>query len=613
MRRVRIDPYLLLLLILVLPSLAPLAAPGYWFDAHDGRHSVFFLQMFDASIRDGALWPRWALHHNQGLGYPTFLIQAPLGFYIAESFVLLGASITSAVKLAWLTGAWVGAWGLYQLVCTWLAASPARRPFSTHGDGQPLDGVRLAALVAGLLYTYAPYHLVGLYVRGALADTLLLAWLPWLVLAFDRLLVHGAAAGWPRRVGVAALVFAGTLLTHAFALLSIAPFVVTLVLFRLLQHARRQGTPWRIALLAGSAGGLALLLYAVFLLPLLVEGRYLDQQVYVSGGYDFRNHFVQLGQFFSPFWGFGYSDDPAGANDGMPFQLGALLIILALAALFGLRRAMQARAEMVYLLLMGGGLLFVMSPLAQPLWEAVPPLAVIQFPWRLLAVAAFVFSVLGGLALWNLLPAVLPGQRGEGGLVVISLLAIWASYPYIQAQISPVEAWREDGRAVYQFEREHPDMLGYTVWVSQPFTTTALSAAFAAPDYAESRGDAPTAGRLEVIAGAGEVTASYVGGSSAGGAVTMQTPGMVRLNVYYFPGWAVTVDGQPVEIQPDPVFGAIQVALPPGQHRIDAHFADTPVRTAALLISAAALVLALGLVLWQERNHDKDPGNRNKL
>ena len=52
MRRVRFDPYLIVLLVLVLPSLAPLAAPGYWYDAHDGRHSVFFLQMFDAAIRD---------------------------------------------------------------------------------------------------------------------------------------------------------------------------------------------------------------------------------------------------------------------------------------------------------------------------------------------------------------------------------------------------------------------------------------------------------------------------------------------------------------------------------------------------------------------------------
>ena len=599
MRKLRLDPYLLLLLVLALPALAPLAAPGYMFDAHDGRHSVFYVQMFDASIRDGALWPRWAMHHTQGLGYPTFLIQAPLGFYVAEIFVLLGLSITMSVKLAWLVGTLAGAWGIYRLTVYWLGDHAIAEWRAGGADGPRLDGVRLAAVASGLLYTYFPYHLVDLYVRAALADTLLLAWVPWLIYAFDRLLVLGSAPGWPRRLGVAALVLAGTLLTHAFALLSIAPLVVTLVIFRLAQRWRRHGFPWRETLLAGAGGALALLIYAIFLVPLLVEGRYLNQQVYVSGGYDYRDHFVQVGQFLSPYWGFGYSDDPVGANDGMPFQLGLVQVVLAIVALFTVRRAERARAEMGYLLVVGVGLLFVMSPLARPLWDAVPPLAVIQFPWRLLALSGFVFSALGGLALWNLLPSALPGVRPEGGLVVMGALAMLASYPYIQANLSPIEPWREDGRAVYQFEREHPDMFGYTTWVTQPFTTTVLSAAYALPDYVEHHGDAPAQGRLEITAGEGSVVESYVGGSSAGGVVNMQTPGTVRINVYYFPGWMVSVDGQPVEPGIDPTFAALSIDLPAGEHRIDARFGETPVRSGAIVVSALTLALCLGLVVWR--------------
>ncbi|MCW5845544.1 MAG: hypothetical protein KIT77_30100 [Caldilinea sp.] len=599
MRKLRLDPYLLLLLVLALPALAPLAAPGYMFDAHDGRHSVFYVQMFDASIRDGALWPRWAMHHTQGLGYPTFLIQAPLGFYVAEVFVLLGLSITMSVKLAWLVGTLAGAWGIYRLTVYWLGDHAIAEWRAGGADGPRLDGVRLAAVASGLLYTYFPYHLVDLYVRAALADTLLLAWVPWLIYAFDRLLVLGSAPGWPRRLGVAALVLAGTLLTHAFALLSIAPLVVTLVIFRLAQRWRRHGFPWRETLLAGAGGALALLIYAIFLVPLLVEGRYLNQQVYVSGGYDYRDHFVQVGQFLSPYWGFGYSDDPVGANDGMPFQLGLVQVVLAIVALFTVRRAERARAEMGYLLVVGVGLLFVMSPLTRPMWDAVPPLAVIQFPWRLLALSGFVFSALGGLALWNLLPSALPGVRPEGGLVVMGALAMLASYPYIQANLSSIEPWREDGRAVYQFEREHPDMFGYTTWVTQPFTTTVLSAAYALPDYVEHHGDAPAQGRLEITAGMGSVVESYVGGSSAGGVVNMQTPGTVRINVYYFPGWMVSVDGQPVEPGIDPTFAALSIDLPAGEHRIDARFGETPVRSGAIVVSALTLALCLGLVVWR--------------
>ena len=371
--------------------------------------------------------------------------------------------------------------------------------------------------------------------RGALNDTLLLAWLPWLFLAFDRLLLGGGAPGWTRRLGLAMLVLAGTLLTHTFALLSIAPFLVFFVLFRLVQAWVRSGLPWRQTLLAVAGGLGALLLTAIFLLPLLAEGRYLQQQVYVANTYDFRNHFVQLGQFFSPFWGFGYSDDPVGANDTMGFQVGALLVILALVALFTVRRAYRDRGLLVFLLVAGAALLLLMTPLARPLWEAVPALAVIQFPWRFLALAGFVFSALGGLALWNLLPAAVPAPRPEGGLVLVSILAIMASYPYLQANLQPVEPWREDGRAVFQFEQEHPDMLGYTAWVTEPFTRTAVSPGYEQPDYQEIDGSAPGLPRLEIAAGAGAVQENYSRGSSARRRGEMETPGAVQIDVYYFP------------------------------------------------------------------------------
>jgi hypothetical protein len=609
MRRLRVDGYLILLLVLSLPALAPLLAPGYFYAAHDGRHSVFYLLQFDASLRDGALWPRWAMHHIQGYGYPTFLIQAPLGFYLGEFFVLLGAGFTLAAKLSWATGLLASAWGMYALARHWLTGDDAV-------SGSRLDLRRLCAVVAGLLYVYFPYHLADMYVRGALNDTLLLAWLPWLFLVFDRLLLGGALPGWPRRLAVAILVLAGTLLTHTFALLSLAPLLVTFVLFRLGQAWRQQrALPWRTTLLAAAGGIGALLLSSIFLVPLLLEGRYLQQQVYVTDTYDFRNHFVQVGQFFSPFWGFGFSDDPAGANDGMGFQLGALLVLLAVVGLFTAPRATRNRATLVYLLAAGAGVLFVMTPLAQPLWESIAPLAVIQFPWRLLALAGFLFSAAGGLALWNLLPAaverVTPSPASAapaGGLLTLALLAVFASWPYLQANLAPVEPWREDGRAIFRFEQEHPDMIAYTTWVTAPFTATAMTADYAADDYREVHGVTESLTRFEISAGEGEVLRQVSRGSSAEGVVRMATPGTVQINLFYFPGWTVTVDGEggirPAAIRPAPT-GAIALDLPAGEHTLVARFGDTPPRTAGLAISALALLaVAVLLVMPQGKKRE---------
>ncbi len=486
----KFDPYLLLLLTLSLFALPPLLAPGYFYEAHDGRHSVFYLLQFDASFRDGAWWPRWAMHHIQGYGYPTFIIQAPLGFYLAEIFVLLGAGYTAAVKLAWAVGFLSSGWGMYQLTVHWLRklnASAAVALLQPAGRGQ--DARRWAGVVAGLLYVFIPYHLLDMYVRAALNDTLLLAWFPWVFLAFDRLLTLGLALGWQRRLALAALMLAGTLLTHTFALLSFAPLLVTFVLFQLALAWRNRADHLLARIGLAAAGGVgALLLYACFLLPLLVEGQHLQQQVYVTNTYDFRYHFVYWGQFFSPLWGFGYSDDPAGANDGMSFQVGTLALLFLVVGIAQLWRNVQPRAYLLYLMGATLALLVLMTPLAAPIWEAVPALGVIQFPWRLLALVAFTLSGLAGLVIWNLAAQSLEPEQ-TGGALLMGLLAIFSSYNYINAPLQPVAAWREDGRAIFRFEREHPDMIAYTEWVQEPFTESALTPDYMAEDYQEVAGE----------------------------------------------------------------------------------------------------------------------------
>lgn len=632
-----IDPYLLLLLLLTLVALTPLAAPGYFYAAHDGRHSVFYLSMFVASLRDGALWPTWGMHHIQGYGYPTFLIQAPIGFYIGAFFVWLGAGYTTAVKLTWSAGFIFSGWGMYHLVGEWLQhyAQPiaaettagvaeagntdeaAKEAPATNGarGRWVTDLPRSVALIAALIYIFIPYRFVDTYVRAALNDTLLLAWFPWVLWAFDRLLRNGGTAGWPRRLALATLLLGGVLLTHTFALVSFAPFVVSFVLFHLLFHlCTRQEQRWRGTLermvLAGAAGAGALLLCVAFLLPLFWEGRHLDQQVYVTDTYDFRRHFVQLGQYFSPFWGFGYSDDPVGANDGMSFQVGLLPLILCIVGTALPWPVRSLRWLAGYLAVMTLALLLFMSPLAQPLWEAVPALAVIQFPWRLLSLVILSITPLAGLALFELIRVSQPlrqpsaGEQSAGVILVVTLV-ILSSYPYIGAELEPVEPWREDGRAVYRFEQEHPDMIAYTEWVQdRPFTTSVMSEDYAAADYTEINGYTADLTRLSIMQGVGTVVSQYSRGSSFGGTVRLTTPALVRVNLYYFPGWEVQLDGQPANYRISEQHGLIEIDVPAGEHQIDVRMGTTLVRQIGMGISGGTLAVLLLLLAWPRERRE---------
>lgn len=655
---------LLLLLGLSVLAITPLFAPGYFYNAHDGRHSVFYLVQFDASIRDGVLWPRWAMHHTQGYGYPTFIIQAPLGFYLAELFILLGAGYTQAAKLSWAVGSIAGGLGIYLLVETLLRrtlksveASPsptseANSHSSELAGSQPDSAQRLIArligVASGLLYVFIPYHLLDMYVRAALNDTLLLGWFPWVFLAFEYLMDKGLDRGWIRRLAIAALCLGAVLLTHAFALISFTPLLISFVLFRL-GFVHWQYRDWartiRVGLLACGAGLSALLLYANFLLPLLLEGSsHLQQQVYVADTYDFHRHFVYWGQFFSPFWGFGFSDDPDGAGDGMGFQIGALALLITIIALYLhrqnfpqqlmrrrigdeafmrlKRRAYLPRAMSFYLILVTVGLLVLMTPLSRPLWESVALLAVIQFPWRLLALASFTISLLAGLTMWHfcqtLYPALFdafaptntkgvhtPNQNGAddtiAGVMMVGILAIYGSYGYVQANLDPVEAWREDGRAIVFFEREHPDMMGYTEWVDGEIRESPMTANYLDEAYREDYTKVGILDRLLIVDGQGEVLSRYSRGSSAGGVVRLDEPATVRVLVYHFPGWEVRVNGSQVDHTISTPEGLIEVSLPAGEHHIDARMGNTPLRRLSGALSGITFLVLLAMLFVQRK------------
>ncbi len=648
----RIDPYLVLLIGLSLLALAPLTAPGYFYSAHDGRHSVFFVTMFDEAIRSGALWPRWAMHHNLGYGYPTFLIQAPLSFYLAEFFVLLGAGITAAVKLTWATAFLAGAWGMYALVKHWCSSPYDRQHDRQHDDPAALPaptarpggrGAVCAAsacgVIAGLLYTYAPYHLVDIYVRAALAETLLMAWFPWVFLAFDRLIAYGMARGWQERLLWAAVAYAGALLTHSFALPAFTPLLMGFILFRLWltwhtgwDHAGRGRAAFHNTLLSAGAGLAGMLLAAIFLVPLLVEGPVLVMEDWTRETYGYDRHWVHWGQFFSPFWGYGYSDDPVGANDGMGFQLGVVLLVLACLAAYALlvewfqaRRAAQtamgagsvayptggrdnAQTQRLYLMLFFLAAVFAIAwtatPQAAGLWQMIPLLEVIQFPWRLLGLAAFTLSALGGLVVYyfgsTLRPQVQrvggPEQAWlmDGGLLLLALAIVLASFGYSRpAALQPVEPWREDGRAVAEFEAEHPDMHGYTRYVEEPFADSPMRQQYLAALEAGQLFDSGELTRFVITSGEGEVLSSHGLGHSFGGTVEMARAGTVQIQLLAFPGWRVKLDGFVVEWRVSPPYGLMEIDLPAGFHTIEIWMGLTPPRLIGALISGGTLLLLL--------------------
>jgi hypothetical protein len=608
MQRIRkhFDRELILLFLLSAFALAPLASPGYFFGAHDADHSVFFLVEFDQALRDGALWPRWGPDHALGYGYPLWLLYAPLAYYAAEGFHLLGLGFTAAVKAAWAVGFLFGGWGMALLLRRWFGRGPAGRA---------------AALVGGLLYVYAPYHLLTIYVRAAFAEFSALAWFPWVLLAFDAVAspaplpspAEEEEAVLPARppregpglrgVALAGLAYGGLLLTHSGTILVFTPLLLAYLLFALLRRGVQNGWQWadlgRAVLRLAAGGLLGIGLAAIFLLPMLLEQRYILQEQWVQGSYGYRGHFVYLSQLLDPFWGYGYSDDLAGPNDGLSFQLGIAGVVLALAAaVTGLRRGRPQRGVVGFFLVATLASLALLLPLARPLWDAVGPAALIQFPWRLLGLASLGLAILGGAAVaaWLWPPVDRATERAEAAAqapaaAMVGLAVALASLTFALPEYTAITPVDESALSIIRFETTYPEMIGRTIYTEQAFDDTPLVAQYRAGEPLQ---------RAVWLTGRGEIS-STAAGASVTAQVNTTEPGVVLFYTYDFPGWRATVDGQPVPHRTEPPYGLIAVEVPAGQHEVAIRHGTTPARSAGALVSALSLAAIAALYLRPPR------------
>ncbi len=556
-----------LALLLVIPALLPLAAPGYFLQAHDARHSIFFLVEFDQTLRDGAFWPVWGADHALGFGYPLWLIYAPLAYFVAEGFHLIGLDYAAAIKATWALGFIIGALGMYRLARRWWGVT--------------------AALVASVAFTYAPYHLVQIYVRGALAEFAALAWLPWVILAFVALWDAPNA----RRAAAAAVALGLLLLSHTVSMLTFAPLIGGYLLLKTIQTWRRDrvdGSSLLRAAVGWSAVALILggMLAAVFLLPMLAERNEIVQSQWVNATYDYRQHFVYPAQFFDPAWGYGYS--VAGVNDAMSFQLGLLGFLGAMIGILAVLRRPDGltahRAEALFLALAAAVALFAMTPAAKPLWDILPLVSLVQFPWRLLAPVAVTLALLAGAgASW------LDRRGGAAGspdafAYVFAFAIVLGSFAFTQPELLPVQPRDASPLAVLDFEAKYPDMRGMTRWSARPPENAD------SPLLAQYEAGQPLQ-RAAIAAGEGEILAQSATALSATARVRADSDLTLRFYTYFFPGWRATVGGQPAEITPEPPNGLISLALPPGEHEVAVRFGSTPLRRVGQIISLATLAL----------------------
>src|SRR5579883_2371496 len=150
----------LFLIVLVFISLVPLVAfihPGLPL-THDGKDHVARIANFYQNLQQGNVIPRWAANLNWGFGHPILEFLYPLPSYLASLFHVFGFSLINSVKFVFALGVVVSGLAMYLFVNSLWGSE--------------------AGVIAGILYMYAPYRFIDLYVRGDVGEHVAFIFIP---------------------------------------------------------------------------------------------------------------------------------------------------------------------------------------------------------------------------------------------------------------------------------------------------------------------------------------------------------------------------------------------------------------------------------------------------
>lgn len=347
---------LLAILIILLPALSGFLKPGFY-AAHDAVWHISRFWQFHLSLESGQFPVRWAPTLYFGLGYPTFIVNFHLPYYLMELIYRLGFGPVDTFKILLETSYAASIYFFYLYL---------RRFFG-----------KAAAITGAVIFAYSPYRFATMFARGALGEAVAIAFIPLVLLAFDLWRSKNKYAGPFLALSVFLLITSHTSVFTVFS-----PILILLIFLAFWKIKR---IDW--ALLGWLA--LGLMASSFQLLPAFFEKDLMQfDKVY---GRVYQTHFVNLFSVFRL--------RLFGADVNTPFQIGVAASVGVIAfLLMGLRRLKlknyMDKLALVYMFVFFVGII-LMSRFSFILWEQLPFFNLVLFPWRFINLILICGAFLG--------------------------------------------------------------------------------------------------------------------------------------------------------------------------------------------------------------------------
>jgi hypothetical protein len=588
--------------VAVAPQLIRGNSCGHDFDFH----LVSWLDCLN-SWRHGIGYPHWAPSANFGAGEPRFVFYPPL---------------------TWMLGAVLGIvlpWTLVPIALTWVllaATGLATRALAREAIS---DG---AATLAGCVALFSGYALFCSYERSAFGELAGGFWIPLLLLLVlrDR---NSTGPAWRRAFDGSAFALA---LVVAGAWLSNVPvgIMACYLLAAVALAASILSKSWAPVLRAGVSAALGIGLAAVYLVPATWEQRWIDVQQ-VTG---------DPGEMIENSWLFARHANPSLAlHDEELWKvsiIAAVMIALALSGILVSWLRSRSRRELenpssgiplkagrfwIPLALIPVAILLLQLPVSLPVWNLLPKLRLLQFPWRWLVVLEAPMAVFVASAIW-------PRQRSGRRWAHIAVISVCAAVFVAVTAISGLVFFQvcDDEDAVQPMLTVYRSGMGmgfqgtdeyappgadnsmvaaglpFACLVSDPSIVLGVAPAGDAADGAQPAWDAAQGSCATTAAETVQSVGADPGNPEHLRVATVTPhPGFLILGLRSYPEWRVTVNGHPVASMPPRGDGLMAVPVPQGPVEMTADWTTTPDVVAGRWLSGLALALITGLCLLERR------------
>ncbi len=558
--------FIIISFILVLSIIAslPLLKPGLH-TIHDDQQ-VARLFLFDEALKAGQFPVRWVDELGFGFGYPLFIFYPPLVYALGDTFHLFGFSFIESIKMVFFLSIFLSGISMYILT-------------------KNLFG-RLAGLVGVAFYIFVPYRALDVYVRGALAESFAFVWPPliiWSILSLSK--KPKTSSSLTLGLSICAL-----MLTHNLILLPFILIFSGLYLYLIAESKNKK----RFITFSLVGFIVAAFLSAFFWLPALLEKKYtiVDELLIVNLA-DYSKHFVYPTQLWDWTWGFGGSSP--GLADGISFKIGKLHIlvtaasfIIALATYIKHKASVKIQIKNSKIILIYFGL-FIFSTVmtthySSTIWKVVEPLAYLQFPWRFLTFTALFSSILAAGFVHQLKLPILKISTAT----ILILAVIVPNFKLFAPQ-----HYRESATDANMTSKESINWeVSQSSFEYSPKGVELVKNKLGANSINIKKSEVPI-GKLNVTSGIAQINILEDKPQSVKFSVNVKEDAQITANIFDFPSWELTINGNKSEYTSNNKFKLISFNLEKGSYTGSLQFQNTPLRNIANTISTISFLLFL--------------------